>query len=245
MCLIVIPARYGSTRFPGKPLVKINNKPMIIHVYERACSSKFAKKVLIATDDERILDTAKRFNAEAVLTSDNISSGTDRVYEVAKGYDYNIVVNVQGDEPFINPEVIDNAVVELKNDNSAHITTPVKKIDDLNDIDNPNVVKVVFNKENFAIYFSRSRIPYNRDKNEACEYYKHIGLYCYRKSALEKFVNLSISRLEKIEKLEQLRAIEANMKIKIFLTDYNSIGIDTPADLEHLKALIKDKKLFP
>ncbi len=236
MCLIVIPARYASTRFPGKPLVKINGKPMVIHVYQRALKSKLAKKVIIATDDRRIFQCAEQFNAEVEITDSGLKSGTDRVFQVAKNYDFNIIVNVQGDEPFIEPNVIDEAITALQ-DSTAHITTPVKKITDRDEISNPNVVKVVFDKNKFALYFSRSPVPYCRDGQDEYVFYKHIGLYCYTKNSLEKFVNLQQSHLEKAENLEQLRALENGMKIKIFVTDYESMGIDTPSDLEKIKTL--------
>ncbi len=240
MCLIVIPARYASSRFPGKPLVLINDKPMVINVYERALKSKFASKVIIATDDNRIFNCAKKFKANVEMTSSNIKSGSDRVYQIAKRYDFDIIVNLQGDEPFIDPNIIDNAILTLKKDTLSDISTPVKSISNMEDIQNPNIVKAVFNSDNYAIYFSRSPIPFHREHNKdknSCYYHKHIGIYCYRKSALEKFVKLPVSNLEQIESLEQLRAIEAGMKIKIFLTDYESMGIDTPEDLEQVKKL--------
>jgi len=235
--LIVIPARYGSTRFLGKPLVKINGKEMVLHVFDRAKNVRNADKVIIATDDKRIYDCGKNYGAEVVMTLENIKSGTDRVWDVAKDLNYEIVVNLQGDEPFILTEVIENGIKILKETGHADITTPIKKITNLDDITNPNVVKVVFNKENYAIYFSRSPIPFYRDEKIEKVYYKHIGLYCFKKTALEKFVNFPQSKLEKIEKLEQLRALENNLKIKVYETDYESISIDTPEDLEKIKNL--------
>ncbi len=237
MNLIVIPARYGSTRFPGKPLVKINGKEMILHVYERARKVKNADKVIIATDDERIYNVARKYGAEVEMTDINIKSGTDRVWQVVKNKNFEIVVNLQGDEPFINPELIKLAILELENNRDIDISTPITKIEDLNEVHNPNVVKVVFNSEKIAIYFSRSPIPYYRDDNSKKIYFKHIGLYCFRKSSLEKFVHLPQSNLEIIEKLEQLRAIENGLKIKVFETDYEGLAIDTPSDLEKIKNL--------
>ncbi len=234
MALIVIPARFSSKRFPGKPLVKIFGKEMILHVYERAKKSKLAKEVIVATDDETILNCVKNANGKAILTSKDIKSGTDRVWEVAKDKDYEIIVNVQGDEPLISSDVIDRAIIELKNDKNADITTPVKKIENKDDIHNPNVVKVAFGENFYALYFSRSPIPYFRDNSNKGEFFKHIGLYCFRKKALEKFVNFKEGKLEKIEKLEQLRALENFLKIKVFITDYESISIDTPEDLSKL-----------
>ena len=235
MALIVIPARYSSSRFPGKPLALIDDLPMVVRVYNQAIKCKNADKVIIATDDERIFNCVKDYNCNVEMTNTNHKSGTDRVAEVALRYDFDIIVNVQGDEPFISPIVIDTSIEILKNNFNADISTPVKKITDENEIDNSNVVKVVFSEDNYALYFSRSSIPFHRENNAEKNFYKHIGLYAFKKDSLQKFVNLKESRLEKIEKLEQLRALENNLKIKVFETDYESIGIDTPEDLENLK----------
>ncbi len=235
MALIVIPARYSSSRFPGKPLALIDDVPMVVRVYKQAINCKNAKKVIIATDDERIFNCAKDFNCNVEMTDARHRSGTDRVAEVALKYDFDIIVNVQGDEPFISPVVIDTSIEILKNSVNTDISTPVKKIKDKTEIDNSNVVKVAFSDNFYALYFSRSPIPFHREINEDKNFYKHIGLYAFKKDSLQKFVNLKESRLEKIEKLEQLRALENNLKIKVFETDYESIGIDTPEDLEYLK----------
>ncbi len=237
MNLIVIPARYGSTRFPGKPLVKINGKEMILHVYDRAKKVKSAHKVIIATDNEQIYNVAKKYGAEVEMTDVNIKSGTDRVWEVVKNKNFEIVVNLQGDEPFIKPDIINRAILELENNKDIDISTPITKINDLKEIHDPNVVKVVFNKKKIAIYFSRSPIPYYRDENSEKIFFKHIGLYCFRKSSLDKFVNFPQSNLEKIEKLEQLRAIENGLKIKVYEANYYGVAIDTPSDLEKIKNL--------
>ncbi len=240
MALVVIPARFNSSRFPGKPLALIENIPMVIRVYKQASLSKLAEKVIIATDDKRIFECALEYNCNVEMTLDTHESGTDRIAEVALKYDYNIVVNVQGDEPFIEPEIIDESIKQLQNDLNADIVTPIKKIKNINEVDNPNIVKVVFDNFMYAIYFSRSIIPHYREKINKKNYFKHIGLYAFRKDALEKFINLPKSNLENIEKLEQLRAIENQMKIKVFITEYESIGIDTPEDLKNIK-LIKNK----
>ncbi len=237
MNLIVIPARYGSTRFPGKPLVKINGKEMILHVYDRAKKVKNAHRVIIATDNEQIYNVAKKYGAEVEMTDVNIKSGTDRVWEVVKNKNFEIVVNLQGDEPFIKPDIINRAILELENNKDIDISTPITKINDLKEIHDPNIVKVVFNKEKIAIYFSRSPIPYYRDENSEKIFFKHIGLYCFRKSSLGKFVNFPQSDLEKIEKLEQLRAIENGLKIKVYEANYYGVAIDTPSDLEKIKNL--------
>lgn len=234
MALIVIPARFGSKRFPGKPLVKIFGKEMVLHVYERALKSKYAKEVIIATDDERIFNCAQNYGAKVVMTSKDIKSGTDRVWEVAKKLNYEIIVNLQGDEPLIDPSVIDKAILCIKSSENIDISTPVKLINNEKEIKDPNIVKAVFNENNFAIYFSRSPVPYYRDNKIEKKYFKHIGLYCFKREALEKFVSLPQSKLEKIEKLEQLRAIENGLKIKVFITEYDSISIDTPEDLKRL-----------
>jgi len=251
--IAIIPARYASTRFPGKPLAMINGKPIIQYVFEAASKASLINRVIVATDDERIFRKVKEFGGEAWMTSSNHISGTDRISEVAKKIDADIIVNVQGDEPLIEPEVINQAVEPFINQNSelymGTICTEIKSEDELKD---PNVVKVVIDRSGYALYFSRSPIPYNRDKwasgqvgKESLEssnprtlepcYYKHIGLYVYRKDFLIKFSELSPTPLEETEKLEQLRVLEHGYKIKVIKTDYDSIGVDTPEDLERVK----------
>ncbi|HEX2786699.1 MAG TPA: 3-deoxy-manno-octulosonate cytidylyltransferase [Ignavibacteria bacterium] len=231
----VIPARYGSTRFPGKALADINGKPMIQWCYESSLKSKLIDKLIVATDDKRIFDAVKRFGGEVVMTSRKHRSGTDRIAEAAKKFKCDIVVNIQGDEPFIDYRIIDKAIDALKKDRTVQVSTAARKITDKKEINNPNNVKVVFDDEFRALYFSRSAIPFNRDSLKNVSYYKHYGLYVYRKNYLMKITKMPESRLEKTEKLEQLRVLENGGKIKIVLTNKDSISIDTSEDLKGVK----------
>lgn len=243
----VIPARYGSTRFPGKPLVDILGKPMIQWIYENAKSSKLINYVLIATDDKRILNSAKSFGADVIMTPSDIPTGTDRVAYSIKELDADIIVNIQGDEPLMTADMIDSAIEPFLNEENIEISTLAVKINDVDTLFNPNVVKVVFDEDNFALYFSRSPIPFCRDAKDKDEwlrlgdYYKHIGIYVYARDSLFKFVNLKRSKLEDIEKLEQLRALENGMKIKVVITDKDTIGVDTQSDLEKVIQILKNK----
>ncbi len=249
--IVIIPCRYASTRFPGKPLQPLMGKPMIQHVYERARKAAKIKGIFVATDSLEIFDAVERFGGKAVITSDRHQSGTDRIAEaflkIQQMYggfvEKDIIVNVQGDEPMIMPEMVDD-VIELLQDSRASIGTLARKIDRAADISDPNTVKVVFNMESFALYFSRSPIPYFRDEwkdlahiraSLSYEVYKHIGIYAYTGDFLLKFIELPVSRLESIEKLEQLRALENGYRIKIATTMYETIGVDTPEDLERVE----------
>lgn len=259
--VIVIPARYDSTRFPGKPIALLKGKPLVQHVYENSKDSRLAVDVIVATDSEAIFESVLSFGGKAVMTSNSHVSGTDRVAEVAKSIDYDIIVNVQADEPLIKPEMIDG-VVGLLNDNNADIGTLVKRIEKPEEILDPNIVKAVFNEEGFALYFSRSPIPYHRDlfraearkrgRAENNEFYsatsklpnfrtselfmfKHIGIYSYRRDVLLKLTGLKSTRLEEIEKLEQLRALENGLRIKVKETSFETIGVDTPEELERVE----------
>ena len=238
----IIPARYKSTRLEGKPLADIDGKPMIQHVYERASKSKKLDDLLVATDDQRIIDAVNKFGGKAVLTSEKHPSGSDRVAEVAKKLDADIVVNVQGDEPFINPEMIDEVVEPFENKNLL-MATLMHEVLDESDFENPNVVKVVVNREGFALYFSRSLIPYPRNRIDF-HVYEHIGLYSYRKDFLLKLTKLPPTPLERIESLEQLRALENGYKIKVILTrkEYIPLSIDTEEDLKKAREYIKKSK---
>lgn len=240
--IIVIPARYGSTRFPGKPLAELQGKPIIQWVYE-ACKKADCGEVIIATEDERITSAAASFGAKAVMTSADCQSGTDRIYQATKGLGADYVINVQGDEPFVQPETI-KAVVELvKNDDRTDISTACMPVTDADIINNPNHVKAVLAKDMRALYFSRSPIPYKREKtpeSEKAPYYLHCGIYGYKIKALEQFVKLPVSPLENLEKLEQLRALEAGMTIKSALINKAGPAIDTPADLERAKEFAKN-----
>ena len=235
---IIIPARYASTRLPGKPLIEIGGKPIIQWVYEKSLASTLAKKVIVATDDEKILNAVKAFGGEAVMTSEHHKSGSDRIFEVLTKYpEIEIAVNVQGDEPLITPESIDAAINTLISDYKADISTLIRKLDSEEEFNNPNVVKVVFDNEQNALYFSRSPIPFRRNAGQA-DNYAHIGLYVYKREALEKMTKLPQSPLELTESLEQLRALQNGMKIKTAVVNYKPIGIDTPEDVEEFKKLL-------
>lgn len=241
----VIPARYASTRFAGKVLADLAGKPVIQHVWERASQATKLDTVIIACDDERILKAAKDFGAQAVLTSRDHASGSDRIAEAVASIDTDIVVNIQGDEPLIEPTVIDDLVQALFDDSSCVMATVIKKLDDIQELQDPNVVKVTIDKNGCALYFSRSEIPFNREKNGAknIQYYKHLGLYAYRKEFLAVYTKLPRSHLEEIEQLEQLRALEAGYKIKTIETTTDTIGIDTRQDLEKVAALLKKARV--
>ena len=231
----VIPARYSSSRLPGKPLVDINGKTMIQRVWEQSSKSKYLDLVIVATDDKRIYDKVLSFSGEAVMTSKNHKSGTDRVYEAVRKINCNIVVNIQGDEPFINPNDIDIAIKPLLIEKNVNVTTLCYKINKKNEIEDSNVVKVIFDKNNNAVYFSRYPIPYTKCKIAGVKYYKHIGLYAFRKDYLIRFVNMKPSIMEKAEKLEQLRILENGEKIKVIETKNDSISIDTMEDLNKVR----------
>jgi 3-deoxy-manno-octulosonate cytidylyltransferase (CMP-KDO synthetase) len=237
----IIPARYGSTRFPGKPLVNINGKSMIQRVYEQSCKSKRLGKVIIATDDERILRHVADFGGEVAMTSPRHLSGTDRCAEIIgrESGKWDAVVNIQGDEPYIQPEQIDLlcSCFELPD---VSIATLVKRINSPEELFNHNNVKVVLNKRNEAIYFSRSPIPYNRNFPEQewlkhSVYYKHIGIYGYRSKVLSEIASLSKTNLEVTESLEQLRWIENGYSIHAAVTTFETVSIDTPEDLEKVQ----------
>lgn len=227
----IIPARYASTRLPGKPLVMISGKTMIQRVYEQALKSKLLDYVIAATDDTRIYNAVMDFGGNAEMTSRKHKSGTDRIGELAKRIKCDILVNIQGDEPFINPANIDKAVKPLLKDKKLNVSTLCIKIKNKNEVHDPNIVKVLFDNNHNAIYFSRNPIPYDRDKGGNVSYYKHIGLYVYRKNYLLKLIRLKQTKAEKAEKLEQLRILETSEKIRVVETNIDSLSIDTKADL--------------
>jgi 3-deoxy-manno-octulosonate cytidylyltransferase (CMP-KDO synthetase) len=234
--IVIIPARYDSTRFPGKPLCLLKGKPLIQHVYENSKRSHRAKDVIVATDSETIFERVLAFGGKAVMTDKGHPSGTDRIAEVAASLDYDIIVNVQGDEPLIRPEMIDDVVAAL-DDKRASIGTLIKKIEDPVEISDNNVVKVVFDRERFALYFSRAAIPFRAPHSDirTPEYYKHIGIYSYRRDVLISLAGMEQTELEKIEKLEQLRALENGLIIKVKETFLETLGVDTPEDLERVE----------
>jgi len=232
----IIPARYGSTRFPGKCLVSIAGKPLVQWVVERAKKAKSLSEVIVATDDERIARAVRA--ARTVMTSPDHPSGTDRLAEVAAQIECDIVVNIQGDEPLIGVEMIDE-MVRVLDQSAIPMATWAQKISDPRDIENPHVVKVVFDKHGDALYFSRWPVPYVREKNEPVEFYRHFGIYAYRRDFLLRYVKLPQTPLEKAEKLEQLRALENGYKIRVLLTEHESIGVDTPEDVAKVEALLK------
>ncbi len=235
---IIIPARFASTRLPGKPLLKVNDKSIIQLVWEKAIQSKYANKVIVATDNEEIYQTVKSFGGLVEKTSPYHQSGSDRIAEVVKNNpDIEIAVNVQGDEPLITPESIDRAVKCLIDDESADISTLIRKIDDKPEVNNPNLVKVVTDVRGNALYFSRSCIPYERE-NVGMDFYAHIGLYVYRRESLLNMTALVQADIEKTECLEQLRALYNGMKIKTAVVDYKPIGVDTQEDLEKLREML-------
>ena len=235
----VIPARYASTRIPGKALADIGGRPMIEHVYRRAVAARNVDAVIVATDDARIVDAVKRFGGDARLTSPNHPTGTDRLAEVALGLDCDLVVNIQGDEPLIEPDSIDEAIEPFRTDASLLISSICNRFKDLDEAGDPNVCKVVVNRSGFALYFSRAAIPFRRGPQEAgAGPYKHIGLYVYRREFLLRLASLEPTPLERSESLEQLRALENGFPIKIVETRHDSIGVDTPEDLERVRRLL-------
>lgn len=250
----VIPARYNSSRFPGKPLSLIMGKPMITYVYEAATRAKTIDKVIVATDDSRIVEAVEKFSGTAVMTSPDHVTGTDRLTEIAfeQGKDYDLIVNIQGDEPLIEAKVIDQCVEPFLNDFAGQevvtLAHTVKRNDELH---NPNVVKLVFDKDGFALYFSRSMIPFpfqlHKDGvslDEAAKYtvfYRHVGIYAFKRDALMEFSALKPTPLEMLEKLEQLRLLENGKKIRVIETDYESHGVDTPDDIRRVEEILKHR----
>lgn len=234
----VIPARFASSRFPGKALASLAGKPMIQHVWERSQRARYLEDLVVATDDERIASVVRSFGGRVRMTRSDHPSGTDRLAEVASSESADIYVNIQGDEPLIDPEAIDAAILSVHGDESLPMGTLKKTIVDPTDVLNTNVVKVVTNLLNDAIYFSRCPIPYERDgRSKFPLHAKHIGLYVYRRDFLLRYPDLPMGPLEEAERLEQLRALENGYKIRVVATDYESLGVDTPEDLERVNEL--------
>lgn len=241
----IIPARYGSRRLPAKPLADICGKPMVQHVYERAAAATLVNAVLVATDDDRIASVVRGFGGRAVMTPESLQTGTDRIAHAARSLpDADIIVNVQGDEPVIEPAMIDEAVTPLVRDSSILVGTLVRKIENNGELINPGIVKVVLDCEGNGMYFSRSAIPFGRDvppedwlRNHT--YYKHIGLYVFRRGFLNTFTALPQTPSERSEKLEQLRILESGYKIRCTVTSYDCIPVDTHEDLDKVRIIVK------
>ncbi|MGQ9524931.1 MAG: 3-deoxy-manno-octulosonate cytidylyltransferase [Armatimonadota bacterium] len=238
----IIPARYASTRLPGKVLLDICGQPMIRRVYERAIRASCLDELIVATDDERVLQQVQGFGGTAVMTSPNHRTGTDRLAEVASTLECDIVVNIQGDEPLLDPRCVEQVVKPLLDDPSipmVTLRTPFKTPEEAAD---PNCVKVVVDNREFALYFSRCPIPYARSPELAAPHYLHIGLYAYRRDFLMTYASLPSTPLEQSEALEQLRVLEHGYKIKVPLTQWDSISVDTPEDLERVRRIVEQRE---
>ena len=241
----IIPARYSSTRFDGKVLADILGKPMVQHVWERAKQAHLLDDLIIACDDERVVDVVKEFGAKYSLTAKAHASGTDRICEVINPLDVKVVINIQADEPLIHSTMIDALAQALLDDDTLSMATIMKRLEDPKDINDPNVVKVVVDKNNFALYFSRAAVPYRAQNSELKYpvYYKHIGLYGYTKDFLFIYKNLPPANLEMQERLEQLRVLEEGFRIKVLETKFDTIGVDTPEDLKKVRQYLQQSDL--
>ncbi|MGN0031127.1 MAG: 3-deoxy-manno-octulosonate cytidylyltransferase [Candidatus Gastranaerophilaceae bacterium] len=238
---IIIPARYGSSRLEGKPLIKVMGKSVIQWVYEKAKQSVLADVVIVATDDERIFNEVKSFGGEVEMTSVNHKCGSDRIMEVVSRHlEISYICNLQGDEPLIKPESIDDVIKNVKEDDNADISTLIRVLHDENEINDPNLVKCVVDKNGFALYFSRSKIPFERNLGVA-DFYGHLGIYGYKRKALEAMTTLAQTPLERAESLEQLRALENGMKIKTSVVDFVPVGIDTKEDVEKFRQILESR----
>jgi 3-deoxy-manno-octulosonate cytidylyltransferase (CMP-KDO synthetase) len=256
--LAVIPARYRSTRLPGKPLADIGGRPMIEHVFKRVTEASLIDRALVATDDVRIRDRVQAFGGDCVLTSPDHPSGTDRVAEAAAKLDYELIVNVQGDEPLLEPRAIDQAVEACKQTGGKAMSSLRRAITEGTELWNPNVVKVVTDERGYALYFSRWPIPFVASSDMNVEtirrrledasppadgsIFKHIGLYVYPKPILIELARAIPSPLERLEKLEQLRALERGISIRMPITDYDNVAVDTPSDLERVRRMVSPGK---
>jgi len=240
----IIPARYGSERFPGKVIMPLAGKPLVAHTYERTCRARLVNDVIVATDDERVMKTLAPFDVKTVMTRGDHATGSDRIAEVAYGLDADIIVNVQGDEPLVDPELVDATIQPLIADPSLPMATARHRIDDPTLYNDPNCVKVVCDQHGNALYFSRSTIPYLRDERIDPQtqpvYWQHIGLYVFRREFLLKFANLPSTPLERLEKLEQLRVLENGYAIAVVEAKEKAIGVDTPADLARAEKMLAE-----
>ena len=239
--LVVIPARYGSVRFPGKPLAMLQGKPVIQHVYEQAAKTTRASAVVVATDDARIREAVERFGGTVVMTSPTLQSGTERAAEVARARSEEVVINVQGDEPLVQPDMVDALAEFLERHRAAPMASLMTKLARAEDAANPNVVKVVVDRDGFALYFSRAPIPYDRSQT-APQQWKHLGIYGYQRHFLLQFPSLPPTPLAQCESLEQLRALEHGYRIKLLETIHDTIGVDTPEDLRRVETLLAGVK---
>ena len=236
---VVIPARYGSSRFPGKVLAQLAGKPMIQHVFERAKASK-ADMCLIAADDQRVIDACASFGAQAIMTDPKLPSGSDRIAAALSGIEADIVINVQGDEPLLPTEAIDALIDRMKQADRPDMATIGVK-GSREELDNPNKVKLVMSNSGKALYFSRSMIPFLRSGGVDMDVYLHWGIYAYKREVLERFVSLDAGKLENCEKLEQLRALENDISIQVLISNLESVGVDTPEDLVRAEAKLMEK----
>ncbi len=237
---VVIPARYGSTRFPGKPLFKICGKPMIQWTYEKAAAAANISNVIVATDDQRIFDCVEDFGGKVVMTSPEHPSGTDRIAEAIQGLDADLIINVQGDEPTIPSKIIEELAQEMLKTGAEMGTVAVPIDRSGEDFSNPNIVKVVKGANNYALYFSRASIPFMREGGEATSPFKHWGIYAYTPQLINSFISWPESSLEKCEKLEQLRALEHGVKILVITAEHDTVGVDTPEDAEKVEKILSD-----
>lgn len=239
---IIIPARYGSSRLEGKPLLKANDKPIIQWVWEKASKCPLVDRVIVATDDERIFNSCKDFGAEVEMTSTNHKSGSDRIAEVASRHpEIGYIINLQGDEPLIEQANIELVIKGVLEDEKADISTLLREIKDEEEAQNPNLVKCVFDVNNYAMYFSRSKIPYERNSGKS-RIYGHLGIYGYKREALFKMTQLPQTTYEMAESLEQLRALQNGMKIKVAIVDNIPVGIDTMEDFEKFKKMVEERQ---
>ncbi|MEE9912220.1 MAG: 3-deoxy-manno-octulosonate cytidylyltransferase [Deltaproteobacteria bacterium] len=237
----IIPSRYESSRFPGKPLADLCGKPMIQHVYERVARAKAVPYVAVATDDQRIYDAVRKFGGNAVMTATTHRSGTDRIAEAVQSLKLSaetIVVNIQGDQPIFEPVQVDEVIAPLIADPGIQMSTLIYKIVLDEEITHPHAVKVALDYRNFALYFSRATIPYVRDRKLHADYYKHHGIYAYRRDFLDTFTKLPEGKLEKLEALEQLRALEYGFKIKCVLTPHDSVEVDNQQELDRVRRIL-------
>ena len=236
---IIIPARYGSSRLEGKPLLRAKNKPIIQWVWEKASTASGADRVIVATDNELIFNACKDFGAEVEMTSSEHKSGSDRIAEVAERHpEIGYIINLQGDEPLIEESNIELVIRDVKADENTDISTLVREIKEEHEINNPNLVKCVFDVNNYAMYFSRSKIPFERNKGKS-KFYGHLGIYGYKREALFKMTKLARTPYEMAESLEQLRALQNGMRIKVAVVENIPVGIDTMEDFEHFKAIVE------